>query len=33
MEHYYEGIATKEELLQVKEYYFKKNILITSGFN
>jgi molecular chaperone HscB len=27
VEHYKEGITTKEELLQVKEYYFKKKYL------
>ena len=27
MEHYKEGISTQEELLQVKEYYFKKKYL------
>ncbi len=27
IEHYKEGITTKEELLQVKEYYFKKKYL------
>jgi molecular chaperone HscB len=27
VEHYQEGVTTKEELLQVKEYYFKKKYL------
>jgi molecular chaperone HscB len=27
LEHYQEGISTEEELLQVKEYYFKKKYL------
>jgi molecular chaperone HscB len=27
IEHYTEGVTTKEELLQVKEYYFKKKYL------
>jgi molecular chaperone HscB len=27
IEHYQEGVTTKEELLQVKEYYFKKKYL------
>jgi molecular chaperone HscB len=27
IEHYKEGVTTKEELLQVKEYYFKKKYL------
>lgn len=27
VEHYTEGVTTKEELLQVKEYYFKKKYL------
>jgi molecular chaperone HscB len=27
VEHYKEGVTTKEELLQVKEYYFKKKYL------
>ena len=27
VEHYQEGISTEEELLQVKEYYFKKKYL------
>ena len=27
IEHYKEGVTTREELLQVKEYYFKKKYL------